>query len=115
MYLFRPNWNLSHGLFTPIMYLCGGGPAVFPRSMAFSLVLFGSAGFAGSPWGFQGFPYFQGLKAGKLIVRSYVTILVGYIRLCLAYARLYSCTEYVLRTNETPFLTHWKLLDPLYS
>jgi hypothetical protein len=62
-------------------------PQFFLRSMAFWLFL------SGSPWGFSWFfliRNFQGLKAGELIVGSYVTVLVGYIRLCLAYARLYS-------------------------
>jgi hypothetical protein len=73
-------------LFTPIIYV--EGPAVFPPFHGFLAVSFWFS--LGVFLGFFLIRNFQGLKAGELIVGSYVTVLVGYIRLCLAYARLYS-------------------------
>lgn len=74
---------ISHrGLFT-LHYLCGAmGPAVFPRSMGFLLFLSGSLGFAGFAGFFLDFFLIFRGYLDKLIVGSYVTILVLDISVC---------------------------------
>ena len=72
MHSYRPNPNKD--LFT-LHYLCGAmGPAVFPRSMGFLLLLSGSLGLFWFFWIFLDFfLIFRGKVKGP---RSYGTILV---------------------------------------